>query len=152
MVRGARRVHHHANELTHEWVVRGITSAEIPILTDHLHMGTFGLDIEGHKGYKDFPITEDGKHVGELRDGMVTTEIVLSSLSHVLATQQHRLNDSHGMTEISRDVDIAGKAAAAAREAIERVTGQPVLSPINAMPASNTLWSQLPERGNLREG
>ena len=132
------------NELTHEWLVRGITSAEILILTDRLHMGTFGIDIETHKDIKGFPITEDGRHLGELRDGMVTTEVALSSLASVIATDQHRRNDSHGMPEITRDVNIAGKAAAAAREAIERVTGQPVVSPINAMPASNDLWSQLP--------
>ena len=123
--------------------MRDIKPEEVPILTDRLHMGTFGIDIEEHKDFKGYPITEDGKHLGELRDGMVTTEIALTSLASVIATDQHRRNNSHGMPEITRDVDIAGKAAAAAREASERVTGQPVVSPINAMPASNDLWVQL---------
>jgi len=45
------------NALTHEWVVRGIKKREIPILTNELHMGAFGISIHEHKGVKDFPIT-----------------------------------------------------------------------------------------------
>jgi DNA-damage-inducible protein D len=146
------------NDLTREWTVRGITQDEIPILTDRLHMGSFGLSIEDHKELKGYP-TKDGKHIGNLSDGLVMTELAITNLGAVISVQQHQRNDSHGPVEIARDVDIAAKATAAAREAIEQVTGQPVVSPINAIPASNDLWSQLPavdarkgDRGEEGEG
>lgn len=62
-----------------------------------------------------------------------------------MATEEHQIHDSHGREEIARDIDIAARAAKAAREASEAVTGRPVVSAINVMPASNTLWAQLPE-------
>jgi DNA-damage-inducible protein D len=131
------------NKLTREWQIRGITSDEIPILTDRLHMGAFGISIDDHRLLKGYP-TKDGKPIGSLQDGMTITEIAMENLGEALSVQQHQRNDSHGPQEIAADIDIAAAATAAAREAIEQVTGEPVVSPINAMPASNALWAQLP--------
>jgi DNA-damage-inducible protein D len=136
------------NALTHEWVVRGITPEEIPVLTDRLHMGAFGIDIESHKALKGYPIDEDGKRVGNLQNGMVLAELAITGIASAVTTDEHLFHDSHGTQEIIRDIDMGARAAKAAREAIEAVTGRPVVSPINAIPASNTLWAQLPEPGD----
>jgi hypothetical protein len=86
-------------------------------------MGSIDKDI------KDYPITKDGKHIGDLRNGMVLTELAFASLSSALAVDQHQRNDSHGTAEITRDIDTAARAARAAREAVEQITGQPCRQP-----------------------
>lgn len=136
------------NALTHEWVVRGITPEEIPILTDRLHIGAFGIDIESHKALKGYPVGADAKHIGNLQNGMFLAELAITGIASAVATDEHQFHNSQGTAEILRDIDMAGRAAKAAREAIEAVTGRPVVSPINAIPASNTLWPQLPEPGD----
>jgi len=137
------------NDLTEEWFVRGIDQKDYAILTNRLHMGIFGLSVQEHMGLKHYPVTRKGRRVvytGELREGMTATELVLTNFGQEAARAQHIDNDSHGFDEITRDIDVAGIMASAAREALEQHTGQRIPSAINAIPQSNTLWGdQLPD-------
>ena len=135
------------NVLTHEWTIRGIAPEEIPILTDRLHMGSFGITIDDHKGIKGYPVTKDGKHIGNLQNGMILSELAITGLASALTTEQHQIHHSQGREQIERDIDIGARAAAAARKAIEEVTRHPVVSTTNAMPDANTLWNLLPPVG-----
>jgi hypothetical protein len=125
------------NQLTHEWSVRGIDERDFEVLTDRLHMGTFGLGQQDHLAIKGFPVI-NGKRRGNLDDGSTITELAFTTLSQALAIEQHQHNNSHGLTEISRDIDTAARAAAVAREAVERITGIPVVSPSGAIPSGST--------------
>lgn len=132
------------NQLAHEWSVRGIDERDFEALTDQLHMGTFGLGQQDHLAVKGFPVI-NGKRKGNLDDGSTITELAFTTLSQALAIEQHQHNNSHGLADISRDIDTAGRAAAVAREAVERITGIPVVSPTNAIPTRDNPGLQLLE-------
>ncbi len=122
------------NELTHEWQIRGIKDEEYAILTDQLHMGTFGLSVAEHKALKGFDITRRGKKIvykGDLPEAMTSTEIVLNLLAKTVALDLHTVRDSQGFQQISGDVRDAGAIAARTRQDIEDATGRPVVSPRN---------------------
>ncbi len=136
------------NALTHEWQVRGIQDDEYAILTDQLHMGTFGLSIAEHKALKDFPITRRGKKLtykGDLPPAMTMTELVLNSLAGTVARDLHIARNSQGFQQITGDVTDAGAIVAETRLKIEDATGHPVVSPRNMVkdPVGG-LWGQLP--------
>jgi hypothetical protein len=139
------------NELTHEWVVRGIQQEEIPILTNELHMGAFGLSIAEHKGIKGFPVTYKGKKVvykGDLPPAMTATELALNALASTVSRELHVTNDSQGYADIHRDVQTAGEIVGHTREEIERATGHSVVSPRNMLKEPDGgLWGQLPSSG-----
>jgi hypothetical protein len=68
------------NRLTGQWVLRGIQQEEIPILTDRLHMGTFDISVEEHKGVKQFPLVQRGrslKRKGNLRPALTPMELAV---------------------------------------------------------------------------
>jgi len=135
-------------KLTHEWSVRGIEDKEFAILTDRLHMGSFGLSIQQHMGLKDFPVTYKGKkavYKGDLRPALTALELAITGLGETVARELHITRDSQGFGEIARDVDDAGKVAADARRQIEELTGKPVVSPRNMIrEPDGGLWGQLP--------
>ena len=141
------------NELTHEWSVRGIKDREYAILTDRLHMGTFGLSISQHKALKGFDVTHRGKalvYKGDLPPAMTATELALNALASTAAREIHIAHDSYGRTAIESDVDQAGEVVAAAREKLEAITGVPVVSPRNLIKQPDGgLWGALP--ANLPE-
>jgi Holliday junction resolvase-like predicted endonuclease len=135
------------NQLTAEWVVRDISSKEFAILTDELHMGSFGLSTEEHKEMKGFPVVRRGKrmaHDGDLRDAMGVMELAVTQVGEIMARALHIARDSHGIKEIRRDVEHAGIYAADRRKELMKLSGQQIPTSLNAIPQSNTLWDQLP--------
>ncbi len=132
------------NALTHEWGVRGIVEKEYPILTDRLHMGAFGLRIADHKALKAFEVTYRGKkpvYKGDLPPAVTATELALNALASTLARELHVSNASHGFTEISSDVDVAGSIVGDTRHQIEAATGRSVVSLRNMLRNPDTgLW------------
>jgi len=137
------------NELTHEWSVRGIKGKEFAILTDSLHMETFGLSAQEHMGIKDFPVTYKGKkavYKGDLRPALTAVEMAITALGETVARALHIEHDSQGFAAIAQDVAIAGGIAADTRKQIEQATGKPVVSPRNMIrEPDGGLWAQLPE-------
>jgi hypothetical protein len=134
------------NLLTAEWTVRDISSKEMAILTDELHMGEFGVSTEEHKALKGFPIVRKGKrvvHEGELRDAMTVLETAVTQVGEIMSRALHIARDSHGMKQIRRDVGHAGQYADARRQELIAATGQEIPSTINAIPTSNDLWDQV---------
>lgn len=132
------------NALTHEWQVRGITEKEFPILTDRLHMRSFGLAIADHKELKGFEVTYRGKkpiYRGDLPPAMTATELALNSLASTVARELHVSNDSQGFRQIASDVNTAGRIVGDTRRQIEAATGRPVVSPRNMLnEPSGGLW------------
>ncbi len=136
------------NAITGEWGVRGIRPEEIPILTNQLHMGMFDISIQYHMGLKGYPVIKRGNrevHKGDLRKGMTPMELTVTMFGENLARSLHIQRDSHGFTEISRDVDDAAKLGREQRLAIEKLTGQPVVSSTNMeLEQDGGLWGLLP--------
>ncbi len=144
------------NELTHEWQVRGIKDDEYAMLTDQLHMGTFGLSITEHKALKGFAITRRGKKLvyrDPLPPAMTAAELALNTFASIAAREIHVARDSQGYQEISRDVDQAAEIAADARRKLEAATGHPVASARNMVKAPDGgLLALLPDPDHLDEG
>jgi len=124
------------NDLTNEWVIRGITPKEIPLLTNTLHMGSFGISIHDHKGIKHFPITYKGKKIvykGDLPAALTATELALNALAGTVSRELHITNDSYGYAEIDKDVKEAGALVGQTRLSIEKATGRSVVSTRNML-------------------
>ncbi len=140
------------NELTHEWQVRGIKDDEYAILTDQLHMGTFGLSIAEHKARKGFDITRRGKKLvyrDPLPPAMTAAELAINTLAGIAARDLHIHNDSHGYPAISQDVDAAAQFAARTRRDYEATIG-PVVSPRNMVrEPDGGILSLLPDPDHL---
>jgi DNA-damage-inducible protein D len=134
--------------VTGEWAVRGIKLEEYAILTDRMHMGTFGLNIQEHMELKGYPVIKRGKrtvHKGDLREGMTILESAVITFAENVSAGLHVERDSHGFTQIARDVDDAAELARKNRVELERLTGQPVVSSVNmTIEKDGGLWSLLP--------
>ena len=134
------------NALTKEWSVRGIKDREFSILTDRLHMDSFGLTVQAHMGLKNFPVTRQGHRVmyrGNLRDGMTLMELAIVMFGENIVRALHIAHGSQGFEEIADDVSQGGVITHEHRELLERQLGLPIVSPVNAIPATNTLWGEL---------
>lgn len=109
-----------------EWSSRGAgTGRQIAALTDDLNVGGFGITTGQHKAYKGLGPRDD------LRDSETDMELAVNIVGEVTATQLHRQRDTQGFTNLRGDCAEAGKAAEAARKAMEEITGEPVLSKTN---------------------
>ena len=137
------------NRLTGQWVLRGITEEEIPILTDRIHMGTFDISVDQHKGIKDFPLVQEGaiiRHKGNLRPALTPREMAVLTFAENITAAIHEERDSHGFQEIARDVDEGAGLAKEKRLEIEAATGTPVVSSRNMLKAPDGgLWVPLIE-------
>ena len=135
------------NDITSEWTLRGITSEEIPILTNELHMGTFAVSVQEHMGVKNLAVVRvKGKprHKGSLQASMTKMELALSTFANNLASALHDERDSEGFSEIHRDVVDAGTIAGENRQRIEQVTGKPVVSSRNmTIEKDGGLWGSI---------
>lgn len=135
--------------LTSQWAMRGITSGEIPILTDRLHTKTFDVSIEEHKGIKGFEVTmKQGqpRYKGDLRPALTSMELALSTFSENLSAALHEQHRSQGFSKIADDVDVAGGIAGDKRRETEAKIGQPVVSPVNMIKERDGgLWGLLPQ-------
>lgn len=140
------------NALTHEWSIRGIKEREFPILTDRLHMGSFGITINAHKELKGFEVTYRGKKLvykGDLPPALTATELALNALAGTVSRELHITHDSHGFDAIKADVDEAGKFVGETRKRLEELTGRPVVSARNMLKEPDGgLWGQLNAAGD----
>ena len=67
-----------------------------------------------------------------LRDNMTNTELVLNMLAEVAATDISVERQPVGFAESAGVAEEGAKAAKVAREQIEKSTGKPAISPLNA--------------------
>jgi hypothetical protein len=112
--------------LTDEWDKSGVRqSAEYATLTDLMSRTWSGMNTHEYKKYK-------GLKKENLRDNMTNTELVLNMLAEVAATDISVERQPIGFSESAVVAKEGAKAAKVAREQIERSTGKPVVSPLNA--------------------
>jgi hypothetical protein len=112
--------------LTDEWDKSGVQQGqEYAALTDLMSRVWSGLGTREYKQHKDLK-TEN------LRDNMTNTELVLNMLAEVAATDISLVHNPKGFEQSAQVAAEGAKTAKAARLQLEKSTGKPVVSKLNA--------------------
>ncbi len=113
-------------ELTSEWQERGVDQGrEYAILTAEISHATFGYNPGNYKDIKGLDKQDN------LRDHMTPLELIFSTLGEV-ATKEITVNkDAQGYDENRTAARDGGKIAGDARRALEKQTGEPVVTTKN---------------------
>jgi hypothetical protein len=112
--------------LTDEWDKSGVQkSREYAALTDLMSKTWSGMNTREYKKHK-------GLKKENLRDNMTNTELVLNMLAEVAATDISIVRQPVGFNESAIIAREGATAAKVARKKIEKSTGKPVVSKLNA--------------------
>ena len=112
--------------LTDEWEKSGVQQGEeYATLTDLMTKTWSGMTTRQYKKHKDLKKEN-------LRDNMTNTELVLNMLAEVAATDISMVRQPQGFSESALAAEDGAKVAKAAREQIEKSTGKPAVSKLNA--------------------
>ena len=112
--------------LTDEWDKAGVQQGrEYAALTDLMSRVWSGMATREYKQHK-------GLKQENLRDNMTNTELVLNMLAEVAATDISQVRNPEGFAESAQVAKEGAKTAKAARLQLEKSTGKPVVSTLNA--------------------
>ena len=112
--------------LTDEWDKSGVTRGkEYALLTDLMSKTWSGMTTREYRHFKDL-------RKENLRDNMTNTELVLNMLAEVAATDISMVREPEGFLESAETAKEGAMAARVAREQLEKSTGEPVVSKLNA--------------------
>ena len=112
--------------LTDEWDNSGVQRGqEYAALTDLMSKVWSGMTTRTYKQHK-------GLKQENLRDNMTNTELVLNMLAEVAATDISQVRNPQGFDESAEVAAEGAKTAKAARLQLEKSTGKPVVSALNA--------------------
>ena len=112
--------------LTDEWKRAGLEEGvQFASLTDIIYRQWSGLSAKEYKQLK-------GLKKENLRDNMTDLEIAINMLAEATTTQISRNENPKGMAESAGIARRGGAVANDARKAVEKETGQSVVSPLNA--------------------
>lgn len=111
---------------TDEWDKAGVAQGqEYAALTDLMSRVWSGMGTREYKQHK-------GLKKENLRDNMTNTELVLNMLAEVAATDISQVRNPEGFAESAEVAKEGAKTAKAARLQLEKSTGKPVVSKLNA--------------------
>ncbi len=112
--------------LTDEWDKAGVQQGqEYAALTDLMSRVWSGMSTREYKQHK-------GLKKENLRDNMTNTELVLNMLAEVAATDISLVRNPQGLAQSAEVAAEGAQTAKAARLQLEKSTGQPVVSRLNA--------------------
>jgi len=112
--------------LTDEWDKSGVQQGkEYADLTDLMSKTWSGMTTREYKSFK-------GLKKENLRDNMTNTELVLNMLAEVAATDISIERQPANFNESAKVAAEGAKAAKVARQQIEKSTGKPAISSLNA--------------------
>ncbi|MCL2603800.1 MAG: hypothetical protein FWD90_04915 [Defluviitaleaceae bacterium] len=112
--------------LTDEWDNAGVEQgAGYAALTDLMTKTWSGMTTREYKKHKDLKKEN-------LRDNMTNTELVLNMLAEVAATDISVVRQPVGFAESARAAKEGAETAKIAREQLEKSTGRPAVSSLNA--------------------
>ncbi len=115
-------------ELTDEWDNRGIKEQrEYAILTAEISKAAFGLTPSEYKKVKNLKRQN-------LRDHMTDLELIFSMLGEASTTKIARAKDAQGFEENEEAAVAGGTIAGNARKALERESGEKVVTSENYLP------------------
>ncbi len=125
-------------KLTDEWNAAGVeTELEYAILTNELTKAWSGKSVKEYKALK-------GLKKESLRDNMTDLELVFNMLAEVTTTRLSQKEKPQGFEESKAVAKKSGKATKSARENIEELLGEKVVSPINAKDKAKLVTDKLP--------
>jgi len=126
------------NNLTDYWSDHDVReSQEFAILTNLIHEEWAGLSIRGHKDLK-------GLHTQNLRDHMTEAALIFTALAELSTRQVAERMNANGMPENKVAAKTGGGFARKARVELEALTGQPVVTPENALPPARKVLKPKP--------
>ena len=132
------------NELTAEWQERGVERGrEFAILTDEITKAWSGMTTRQYKRLK-------GLKKENLRDNMSTIELVLNMLAETTTTEISKREQPEGFQANLEVAQSGGEIAGDTRKAIERRTGQPVVTSQNALQLNAMVTGMLEGAGELQ--
>ena len=112
--------------LADEWDKAGVQRGqEYAALTDLMSRVWSGMGTREYKQHK-------GLKQENLRDNMTNTELVLNMLAEVAATDISQVRQPEGFEQSAKVAKEGAKTAKAARLQLEKSTGKPVVSKLNA--------------------
>jgi hypothetical protein len=116
------------NKLTDYWADHDIKEGqEFAILTNLIHEEWAGLSVKAHMDLK-------GLRTQNLRDHMSEAELIFTALAELTTRQVAERINATGMPANKAAAKTGGTFARKAREEMESLTGQPVVTPENALP------------------
>ena len=128
-------------ELTDEWDNRGVKKGvEYAILTDELTKAWAGLTTRQYKNLK-------GLKKENLRDNMSTLELVLNMLAEATTTTLSQKQRPKTLNENMGVAKQGGSIAGDTRKAIEKASGEPVITSRNAIDFSQLISGMIEENG-----
>jgi len=138
------------NELTEEWKKRGVKQGqEYAILTDEITRAWAGMSTKQYKRFK-------GLKKENLRDNMTTTELVLNMLAETSTKDISKAEKPETFEQNRSVAQRGGGIAGSARKALEKETGQRVITSDNAqllgLTVSNMITGQISEDKGESEG
>ena len=114
-------------ELTDAWHDHGVKEGkEYAILTNEISKAWSGLTTRQYKDFK-------GLKKQNLRDNMSTTELILNMLAETATKDIANASNPQGLKENKKVAKRGGDVAKVAKETLEKETGQPVITPKNAI-------------------
>ncbi len=114
-------------ELTDSWQDHGIKEGkEFGILTNEISKAWSGMTTRQYKDYK-------GLKKENLRDNMSTTELILNMLAETATKDIANATNPMGLDENKKVAKRGGNVAKVAKETLEKETGEPVITPKNAI-------------------
>ena len=126
-------------KLTDEWSARGVeTDLEYAILTNDMTKAWSGLSVKEYKALK-------GLKKENLRDNMTDLELVFNMLAEVTTTRLSQKEKPEGFEESRKVAKKGGAATKRARQSIEEVIGEKIVSPLNASEKEKLITEKLPE-------
>ncbi len=127
-------------ELTDTWLDHGVKEGrEFAILTNEISKAWSGMTTREYKDFK-------GLKKENLRDNMSTLELVLNMLAEATTTELTQIANPQGLDENKKIAQEGGSIAGDTRKAIESKTGQPVITPKNAISFSQLIEEVAKER------
>lgn len=126
-------------KLTDEWSARGVeTDLEYAILTNDLTKAWSGLSIKDYKALK-------GLKKESLRDNMTDLELLFNAVAEATTTKLSQREKPEGFEESRKIAKKGGAATKRARQSIEEVIGEKIVSPLNASEKEKLVTEKLPE-------
>lgn len=114
-------------ELTDSWQDHGVKEGlEYAILTNEISKAWSGMTTREYKDFK-------GLKKQNLRDNMSTTELILNMLAETATKDIANTSNPQGFEENKKVAKRGGNVAKVAKETLEQETGEPVITPKNAI-------------------
>lgn len=118
------------NKLTDYWKSAGVKEGdEYSILTNIIHQEWSDLSIKDHKNMKGLSKSNN------LRDHMSEAELIFTALAELSTRQIAEVEQAEGFEENKSPAKRGGKIAKDARVALEKTTGQKVVTGENYLPS-----------------